>query len=194
MLKKELFVFVVLLLVIIILPNISADIVDNNTQENETTPSIGFVVSPREINLNLVASADSKETTTVTRIIRISNYLENMTMVNVTQTGLDNIVFVDETSFNLSSGESKDINIVFTAPTQAGIFTGEILINSEVILVSLDVNPDLLLSDSNSSEQGEDLETQITLTLLLKPLIIIFILVIIIAIVSILVKKRKTNK
>jgi len=194
MLKKELFVFVIILLGIIILPTLLADVVNNNTQENETSASIGLVVSPKEINLNLVASADSKEISTVTKVVRISNYLQNVTTINITQTGLDNIVFIEETSFNLSSGQSKDINLVFTPPNQTGIFKGEILAGGETVLVTLNVNPNLLLPDSNITEQGEDLENQTILTPLFKSLIIVLILVIIIAIVNILVKKRKTSK
>lgn len=170
-LKKRLFVFVLVLLSLVVIPSISSDVVNNNTQENEISSSIGLVVSPKEINLNLVASTDSKETSTVTKVVRITNYLGNITTINITQTDLDNIIFIDETFFNLFSGESKDINVVFTAPTQAGIFTGKILIEGEVVLVTLNVNPNLLLFDSNivvlnkdyQVKQGRNLRTQITL-------------------------------
>ncbi|MFC1710892.1 myxococcus cysteine-rich repeat containing protein [Nanoarchaeota archaeon] len=135
--------------------------------------SLGLVVSPREINLNLVANSDPEDLSAgVTKIIRVTNFRTNTTTVAVSQVGLEGMVYINDTRFNLSSGATKDLEVVFVAPINTGIFTGKIVVGSEAVLVSLNVKPRLLLFDSNivvlnkdyQVRQNEELKTQITLT------------------------------
>jgi len=172
--KKNILIFGLLILIAFLLPNISADVVDSDS-------SIGLVVSPTEINLNLVASSDSKEITTVTRVIRVSNYFQNTAQINIIQIGLEDMVLIEETFFNLSSGQSKDVEVIFTAPSQEGVINGKILVGDREVLVSLKVNPSLLLPISDPLEENP----------FPKSLIIILILIVIVSIISRLIKKRK---
>jgi len=134
---------------------------------------LGLVVSPKEINLNLIANADPTDfSTSVTKVITVTNYRTSVTTVVVSQVGLEGMVYINETSFNLSSGESKDINVIFVALSQTGVFVGKILFGTEAVLVSLNVRPKLLLFDSNivvlnkdyQVAKGNLLRTEVTLT------------------------------
>ena len=137
-----------------------------------TTTSLGLVVSPKEINLNLVANPDPEDfSTSVSKIIRITNYRTNTTTISISLVELAGLAYINDTSFDLAPGASKDVTVVFIAPSQSGIFVGKILIGSESVLVSLNVNPKISLFDSNivvtnknyQVRKGDRLKTEITL-------------------------------
>jgi hypothetical protein len=67
----------------------------------------------------------------------------------VRQENLDNLVLLGNTSIMVQPGETKDLNIIFVAPSTPGIYTGKIVIGGEEILVSLNVRTQLLLFDSS---------------------------------------------
>ena len=129
------------------------------------TPTVNIAVDPSEISLTMAIN------TAVDRIIEITNLETSQVTVSVRQSGLDNMVILGETSLQLASGETKNLNVRFVAPGQPGIFTGKILIGSRQVLVSLNVKTKLLLFDSNivvlnkdyKVAQGNKLKTQVTL-------------------------------
>ena len=144
------------------------------TPSSPSTPTTltGLVISPQTINLNLVANSDPEDfSTSVTKIIRITNYRTNTTTISISLVELAGLAYINDTSFDLAPGASKDVTVVFIAPSQSGIFVGKILIGSESVLVSLNVNPKISLFDSNivvtnknyQVRKGDRLKTEITL-------------------------------
>jgi len=135
-------------------------------------PDLGLVVSPTSIDLDLMANSDSKDfSTSVTEVIKVTNQGTSTVLVEVNLIELGGVAYINETSFNLNSGESKDISVLFVAPSQTGIFTGKILFNNEVVLVKIDVTERRSLFDANivvlnkdyQVEKGRVLNTEVTL-------------------------------
>ena len=81
------------------------------------------------------------------------------------------MILLDTTSFTLNAGESRDINVIFIALNDTGIFTGNIRIGNVDITVTMNVKTKLLLFDSNIVVlnkdylvvKGDDLKTRVTL-------------------------------
>jgi len=129
------------------------------------TPTININVTPTEFNIRLAVN------TNVERTIKVTNLGTNQITVSISQYGLDNMVILGETSLTLATRESKDLNVVFVALSQPGIFTGKILVGNKQVLVTLNIKTKLLLFDSNivvlnkdyKVPQGDKLKTQVTL-------------------------------
>ncbi|MBU2104781.1 MAG: hypothetical protein KKF67_03335 [Nanoarchaeota archaeon] len=130
----------------------------------EVTTSL-ISVEPSTINLNLVINTNKEQ------IIKVTNLGASSMNLSVRQQNLDMMVIFDKTTLELASGESKDLNVIFIALNQTGIFTGNIIIGTKTIPVSLNVRTKQLLFDSNivvlnenyTVEQGDKLKTKVTL-------------------------------
>lgn len=141
----------------------------------EATTSL-ISVEPSEINLNIVVN------TTVEQVVKVTNLDSSSIVFSVRQQNLDKntiVSFWDDVnkewtatlSLNLTGGESKNLRIIFAALEQTGIFTGNIIIGTKTIPVSLNVRTKQLLFDSNivvlnenyTVEQGDKLKTVVTL-------------------------------
>ena len=91
--------------------------------------------------------------------------------VGVSQQGLDNHVILGNTSLLIAAGETVDLDVVFVALSEPGIFVGKIIIGGHEVLVALNVKTKLLLFDSNivvlnsglKVPRGEQLKTLVTL-------------------------------
>lgn len=62
---------------------------------------------------------------------------------------MDNKIIISKNSLTINPGESKDLDVIFIAPSIAGIYNGSISIGDEKIPVTLDVKLKNLLFDSN---------------------------------------------
>jgi len=142
-----------------------------------TTPSAGpgvtttpitvsnIEVNPEVINLNLAIN------TNVEQIIKVKNLGTSSVNVSVSESGLGNMVIIEDTTLSISPGQTKDLKVVFVAFGQTGIFTGQINIGGKTVSVALNVKTKLLLFDSaievlneNAQvKQGGKLKTKITL-------------------------------
>jgi len=128
-------------------------------------PTMNIIVNPTEISLTLAVNTNKEE------IIKVTNLGTSTASISVRQQGLDNMVILGETSFELAAGESKDLSIIFVALNQTGIFTGKIIIGNKAVSISFNVKTKLLLFDSNiivlnknyRIEQGDKLRTMVTL-------------------------------
>ena len=120
---------------------------------------------PSEFNIDIAIN------TNVQRTIQVTNLGTSSVTVSVTQSGLDNMVILDTTSLSLSAGQTQNLDVVFVALDEPGIYTGSINIGSARVLVSLNVKTKLLLFDSNivvlnknyEVPQGNNLKTLVTL-------------------------------
>ncbi len=129
------------------------------------TPTANVAVIPTTINLNLAVNTNKEQ------IISVENLKSTSTSVSIRQTGLDNMVILGDTSLTLESGETKRFSAIFVALNETGIFTGNIIVGTVSIPVSLNVKTKLLLFDSNivvlnkdyKVSQGSDLRTRVTL-------------------------------
>ncbi|MBU1129148.1 MAG: hypothetical protein KJ949_00790 [Nanoarchaeota archaeon] len=131
-----------------------------------TTIAVSILeVSPEIINLNLAIN------TNIEQIIQVKNLGTSSVNVSVTESGLGNMVIINEKTFLLAAGETKNLNVVFVAFGQTGIFTGTLNIGGEIVSVALNIKTKLLLFDSvievlneNAQvKQGTKLKTKITL-------------------------------
>jgi len=130
-----------------------------------TTPVYGIIVEPTSFTINLAVNTNKEETITVT------NTGSSSQDITISQTGLDNNLILDTTTFTLDADESKVLDVTFVATSETGIITGSITIAGNVIGVALNVRSVLLLFDSNivvlndnyQVPQKQDLETQVTL-------------------------------
>jgi len=128
-------------------------------------PTTPLLVSPMEFNINLAVNTNKEET------ISVTNLGTSAVNISVKQQNLDNMVILEQTFLELAAGESKNLNLVFVALSQTGIFTGKILVGTKQVLVSLNIKTKLSLFDSNIVvlnkdylvEQGDDLKTEVTL-------------------------------
>lgn len=138
---------------------------DDGDGAGPTTPTVLISVEPTEINLKMAIN------TAVDQVIKVKNLGTSTITVSVSQTGLNNLVILSETSLTLQAGETKEITARFVAPAETGILTGKIIIDGKIILVSLNVRTKLLLFDSNIVvlnkdylvEQGKKLKTKVYL-------------------------------
>jgi len=137
----------------------------NGNGNGGAAPIVNINVTPTEFNIRLAIN------TNVERVIKVTNLGSSSINVSVRQQNLGDMVILKQTFLELAPGETKDLNVVFVALSQTGIFTGRILIGTKQVLVSLNIKTKLLLFDSNiivlnkgyKVAQGDKLKTQITL-------------------------------
>jgi len=131
-----------------------------------TTPGVtDITVTPSSINLDLAINTNKQQ------VISVKNLKTTATTISISQSGLTNMVILEETSLTLQPDEIKSFNVVFVALNETGIFTGSINIGGVQVLVSLNIKTKLLLFDSNivvlnrnyKVSQGSDLRTRVTL-------------------------------
>ena len=127
--------------------------------------SLNINVDPSELNINLAID------TTIERTITVTNLGTRSATVSVTQSNLGSHIIIENSSVTIPAGQSVDVNFVFVALSEPGIFMGTINIGGEAVLVSINVKTKLLLFDSNIVvlnenylvPQGEELRTRVTL-------------------------------
>lgn len=122
-------------------------------------------IDPSEINLAMQINTVERRT------IRVTNPGISEITVSVSQEGLNDTILFNQTSLTIPAGGTVAFEASFAAPSEAGSFSGKILIGNNEVLVTLDVYEGLLLFDSNivvlnddySVLQGDNLKTRITL-------------------------------
>ncbi|MBL7087031.1 MAG: hypothetical protein ISS28_08080 [Candidatus Cloacimonetes bacterium] len=133
---------------------------------NGVAPSVANIaLNPTEFNIYMEIN------TNVEKVIRVTNLGTSTVTVSVTQQSLDNNVILGNTSLTISAGQTVELDVVFVALSEPGIYTGRIIIGGKVVLVTLNVRTELLLFDSNivvlnedyKVRQGEQLKTLVTL-------------------------------
>jgi hypothetical protein len=130
---------------------------------NVTYPSLKIV--PGQFNINMIVN------TNVHQIISITNIGTSATSVAITQSNLNNMIIVENTSIYLAPGETKSIGVIFVAPNTTGVYNGTINIGNVGVPVSLNVLKEFILFDSNivvlnrnyQVSRGQPLQTQVTL-------------------------------
>jgi len=135
----------------------------SNVTNITTVPEI--IIIPREINLKMAVNTSSKQ------IIRITNNKNTIQTLPISQDNLTNMIILGNASLILSPGETQNLEVIFVASEQTGIFTGRINVGSYPVLVNLDIKTKLLLFDSNILvlnrgylvSQGGKLKTKVTL-------------------------------
>ena len=128
------------------------------------TPAANINVTPSEFNINLVVN------TTTERTVRVTNLGTGSIIVGVTS-NLGNHVILGDTSLTIPAGQSVNLQVIFVALSEPGIFTGTINIGGRAVLVSLNVKTQFLLFDSNiivlnrnyQVSQGDELRTRATI-------------------------------
>jgi hypothetical protein len=124
-----------------------------------------FNLTPLSFNIDLIVNTNIQEFITITNLLSSSLYLP------VSQEGLDGMIILPS-SISFAGGETKNLNVVFVALNETGIFTGKIKIGNREVLVSINVKEKLLLFDSKITvlnkgsvvKQGKNLNTEVTLT------------------------------
>ena len=108
-----------------------------------STPSTGIEINLESINLDIIRNTNERQ------IISVTNKGTSATTVSISQEGLDDLVLIEETSLTLNAGETKEFEVVFIGLEDTGIYTGNLVVGSIKIPVSLNVRTKLLLFDSN---------------------------------------------
>lgn len=124
-----------------------------------------IVIAPTEFNINLAVSTTREET------ISVTNLGTSELTVSVTQQGLDSYVILGSGNLTIQPGQSSILNVIFVSLSEPEIVTGKIIIGGNEVLVTLNIKTEILLFDSNivvlnenfKVEQGDDLETLVTL-------------------------------
>jgi len=101
------------------------------------------LIIPTEINLRMAINTSRKE------IIRITNNLNITKNFSISQDNLTDMIILRNTSLTIFPGETKELEVIFVALEETGIFTGKILIGDYSILINLNIQEKLLLFDSN---------------------------------------------
>lgn len=120
---------------------------------------------PQEINLKMAVNTNQKE------IIKITNNEATTKTLQISQSNLYKLVILGTNSITLLSGETKELEVIFVAPNETGIFTGRIIIGDKQVSVSLNIKTKLILFDSNvivlnrnyKISQGKPLKTKVEL-------------------------------
>lgn len=104
-----------------------------------------FSVNPEEIKVLL------KEDESTTREITIKNIGNREIEITLQNTGLNNLIKINETNFTLKSGEFKTIFLEISVNTPAGLYIEKIIINTEKIskevLIFIEVESKKVLFD-----------------------------------------------
>ncbi len=124
-----------------------------------------FNITPEQFNINMEIN------TNVERTISVTNLGTNTQTFVINQQNLDNNVIIGTQSLTVAPGETETFDVIFVAPSEPGIITGRIYVGGKSVLVSLNVQTELLLFDSNivvlnddyQVEQGGELRTLATL-------------------------------
>jgi len=124
-----------------------------------------IVIVPKEINLKMAINTNQKE------IIKITNEGSSTKKLSVYQTDLNKMVILEDSLVTIAPGETKELEVIFVASDEVGIFTGKIFIDGYDVLVTLNVKTKLLLFDSNivvlnrnyKISQGKELRTKVGL-------------------------------
>ena len=128
-------------------------------------PVTNIALNPTEFNI------DMEINTNVQRVIKVTNLGTSTITISVTQQNLDNKIILGNTSLTISAGQTVELDVIFVAPGEPGIYTGKIIIGGRAVLVTLNVRTKRLLFDSNivvlnedyKVRQGEQLKTLVTL-------------------------------
>ena len=126
---------------------------------------VNIAVFPTEFNINLAINTNTE------RIIRVTNLGTSTVIVGVSQQDLAGMIILGNFSLTIAPGETVDLDVVFVALSETGIFTGKIFIGGKEVLVAINVKTKLLLFDSNivvlnenfEVPQGAELRTLVTL-------------------------------
>ncbi|GAH64433.1 unnamed protein product, partial [marine sediment metagenome] len=113
-------------------------------------PVANIALNPTEFNI------DMEINTNVKRVIKVTNLGTSTITIGVSQSNLDNKVILGNTSLTISAGQTVELDVIFVAPEEPGIYTGKIIIGGKVVLVTLNVKTRLLLFDSNIVVLNED--------------------------------------
>ncbi len=122
-------------------------------------------VTPSSINVDMAIN------TVKDQILTVKNLKTSPLVISISQSGLDNMVIIPETSLTLQGAETKTFNVRFVAPAEPDIYTGNLIVGGVYVPVSLNVKTKLLLFDSNIVvlnrdylvSKGSDLRTRVTL-------------------------------
>lgn len=133
------------------------------TGENVTY--LGLKIVPGQFSINMLIN------TNVHQVISITNTGTTSTSIVITQSNLNNMIIVENTSIYLVPGETKSIGVIFVAPNATGVYNGTINIGNLKVPVSLNVLKEFILFDSNivvlnrnyQVSRGQPLQTQVTL-------------------------------
>ncbi len=128
-------------------------------------PSANIALNPAEFNI------DMEINTNVEKVIRVTNFGTSSVTVSVYQQDLSDKVILGNTSLTIPVEQAVDLDVIFVAPGEPGIYIGRIVIGGKVVLVTLNVKTKLLLFDSNivvlnkdyKVRQGKELKTLVTL-------------------------------
>ena len=127
-------------------------------------PPANISLTPTNFNINMVVN------TTTERTIKVTNLRTSSVTVAVSS-NLGNHLILENTSLTIPGGQSADLQVIFIALSEPGIFTGTINIGGRAVLVALNVKTQLLLFDSNiivlnkdyQVPQGDELRTRVTI-------------------------------
>lgn len=118
------------------------------------TPSVNIETDPEEFNIDIIINTNIEKT------IKVTNLGRSTVTVGVTQQNLDEKVILGNTSLTISPGQSVELNVIFVAPGEPDVYTGQIIIGNVAVLVTLNVRTKLLLFDSNIVVLNENFEVQ----------------------------------
>lgn len=132
---------------------------------------VNLLVDPTEFNVKMAISTSREE------IIKVTNLGTDTVTVTVRQQSLSRNLILGNTSLTIAPGETVNLDVIFVALTQTGIFTGKIFIGNEEVLITLNIRTKLILFDSNivvlnenfQVPQKEKLKTLVTLVPLGDP-------------------------
>ena len=121
-------------------------------------------ITPTEFNIDLIVN------TTTERTITVTNIGASQVVLKVSH-GLGSHLIIENITLTISPGQTVNLNVVFVALREPGIFAGTITIGGETVLVSLNVKTQELLFDSNiivlnrdyKVGKGDELRTRVTL-------------------------------
>jgi cysteine-rich repeat protein len=122
-------------------------------------------LSPSEFNIDMAINTNVRKT------VSVRNLDSSPVTVGVSQSGLNNLILISNSSLTIGGGETKYLDVVFVAPEDPGTYTGFISVGGKLIPVALNVKTKLLLFDSNIVvlnrnyvvPQGDKLRTKVTL-------------------------------
>tara|TARA_Y100000310_G_scaffold303524_1_gene341927 strand:- start:7018 stop:8298 length:1281 start_codon:yes stop_codon:yes gene_type:complete len=122
-------------------------------------------LSLSELNFNLVSGRVRYIGVNVTNLADVSKN------ISVSQTNLQEVLTVVDSSIEFGPGETKEVVLTFFGPEETGVFAGIVYIGGNPILTTVNVRSTELLFDamivvpdsSKKVDQGDKLSTQVTL-------------------------------
>lgn len=117
-------------------------------------PVLDLIVDPLVFNIQMQVGTTEK------RVVKVTNLGSSQKTVQITHSGLDRMVLIEDTSLTIPPGQTVEFDVIFLTLNEPGVHAGKIMVDNTEILVALNIFRGLILFDSNIAVLNKDYEVR----------------------------------